>query len=143
MVRAGVVSHPREWEYSGYFEIQNPRKRYAIIDLEALTALCGFGDWGDFQRAHCEWLEQAGLNERAARENRWSEATAVGGLAFVESVKNELGSKAMHRAVEQIDGAYTLREQGEAYDGNLPGEIEPLRPGNTVLWDQSVGTVES
>ena len=102
MVRAGVVSHPREWEYSGYFEIENPRKRYAIIDLRALTALCGFGDWGDFQRAHCEWLEQVGLNERSARDDRWSEAIAVGSLAFVETVKNELGSKAMHRAVEHI-----------------------------------------
>jgi hypothetical protein len=44
MVRAGVVSHPVEWVHSGYREIQEPPKRYAIIDLEGLAALCGFTD---------------------------------------------------------------------------------------------------
>jgi len=34
MVRAGVVSHPGEWAHSGYREIQEPPKRYAVIDLE-------------------------------------------------------------------------------------------------------------
>jgi putative transposase len=52
MVRAGVVSHPREWAQSGYSEIQKPSKRYAVVDFRELTALCGFADRGDFQRAH-------------------------------------------------------------------------------------------
>jgi hypothetical protein len=30
----------------------------------------------------------------------------------VENVKSELGSKALHRAVEQFDGAYAIRENG-------------------------------
>jgi hypothetical protein len=64
-------------------------------------------------------------------------------LAFVETVKNELGSKAMHRAVEHIDGAYTLHDQGEAYDGNLHSETEPLTLENTVFWDESIGTAET
>jgi len=33
MVRAGVVTHPREWPFSGYHEIQKPRMRYGLIDL--------------------------------------------------------------------------------------------------------------
>ena len=33
---------------------------------------------------------------------------AIGCLAFVESVKSELGSRAIHRAVEQKDRAYGL-----------------------------------
>jgi hypothetical protein len=49
------------------------------------------------------------------RNDHWSEAIAVGRLAFVESVKAELGSKAMHRAVDQADGVYVLWEPGEAY----------------------------
>ena len=32
MVRAGVVEHPRRWEFCGYNEIQNPRKRKGIIE---------------------------------------------------------------------------------------------------------------
>ena len=36
---------------------------------------------------------------------------AVGSLAFVENVASELGSKAMQRDIEHIDGAYTLLER--------------------------------
>src|SRR5690606_31165774 len=36
MVRAGVVSHPRDWPHSGFHEILRPRQRYRIIDREAL-----------------------------------------------------------------------------------------------------------
>ena len=39
MVRAGVVSHPSEWPFSGYNEIQNPRQRYSLIDHERLMNL--------------------------------------------------------------------------------------------------------
>lgn len=101
MVRAGIVRHPLHWVHSGYREIQRPPKRYAIIDLRELTTLCGFADSGDFQLEHRQWVEQALEHERTLRDDRWSEAIAVGNLAFVESVKNELGSKAIHRAVEQ------------------------------------------
>jgi hypothetical protein len=36
-------------------------------------------------------------------------------LAFVESVKNQLGVKASHRDVVEADGRYELREPAEAY----------------------------
>ncbi|MGB7951234.1 MAG: hypothetical protein WCH75_26430 [Candidatus Binatia bacterium] len=106
MVRAGVVSHPVEWGHSGYREIQEPPKRYAVIDLEGLAAMCGFTNPRDFQRAHREWIEQAMENGGAPREDRWSEALAVGSLAFVERVKNNLGVKAAHREVLEADGRY-------------------------------------
>jgi hypothetical protein len=64
MVRAGRVNHPREWVHSGYGEIQEPPERYAIIDLGGLTALCGFADVRQFQRAHGQWVEQGLLDER-------------------------------------------------------------------------------
>jgi REP element-mobilizing transposase RayT len=32
MVRAGVVSHPSEWNESGFKEIRGPRQRYSLID---------------------------------------------------------------------------------------------------------------
>jgi len=55
----------------------------------------------------------------AVRDARWSEAVAVGSLAFVEKIKSELGVKALHRDVEQLDGIYALREPGEAYRTNF------------------------
>ena len=36
MVRAGVVSHPREWRWCGYDELTGTRKWYRIIDRDCL-----------------------------------------------------------------------------------------------------------
>ena len=55
----------------------------------------------------------------------------------LESVKSELGSRAIHRAVERIDGAYALREESDAYDGDLGIESTPLRLENTISWDEN------
>jgi putative transposase len=96
MVRAGVVNHPGEWEHSGYREIHKPPSRYGIIDLLELNALFGFAGAAQFQEAHRQWIEQA-FTRNLERENRWSEAITVGSLAFVENVRSELGSKALHR----------------------------------------------
>jgi hypothetical protein len=38
------------------------------------------------------------------KKGRWSESIAVGSLAFVERVKNDLGIKAAHREVLEADG---------------------------------------
>jgi len=62
----------------------------------------------------------------------WSEAVAIGSLAFVEKVKSELGIKALHRELEQGDGTYALRESGEAYRGQFDNKNEALRPENTL-----------
>ena len=48
-------------------------------------------------------------NGGAPREDRWSETLAVGSLAFVERVKNDLGVKAAHREELEADGTYALR----------------------------------
>ncbi len=138
MVHAGVVSHPVKWLQSGYHEIQDPPERYGVIDLRGLVELCGFAELADFQQAHRRWVEQALLGELAKRDDRWSEAIAVGSLAFVDKVKSELGVKAMHRDAIEIDGTYALREPSEFYAGNLTGKIEVLSTENTFFWDESV-----
>jgi len=138
MVRAGVVNHPGQWNESGFCEIQEPPKRYAIIDLRALRELCGFGELADFQRAQRQWIEEALGGTPAVRDDRWSEAIAVGSLAFIETVKNDLGVKARHRDVIEADGSYALREPSEAYAGKFTDKNDALRLENTVLWDESV-----
>jgi hypothetical protein len=64
-------------------------------------------------------------------------------LAFVEQVKSELGSRAMHRAVEQNGGAYALRDPGEAYDVDFGGESEPLKLQNTIFWNENAEAAET
>jgi putative transposase len=136
MVRARVVNHPEKWKDSGFSEIQKPPKRYAIIDLQSLSELSGFADLRDFQRAHHQWAEQALEIGLAVRDDRWSEAIAVGSLAFVETVKNQLGVKAMHRDVIEADESYALREAAELYAGNFSGKNEALSSENS--WDENL-----
>jgi REP-associated tyrosine transposase len=138
MVRAGVVNHPGQWKESGYSVIQNPPKRYGIIDLQSLSELSGFANVRDFQRAHREWVEQGLENGLAVRDEHWSEALAVGSLAFVESVKNQLGGKAAHRDVIEKNGSYALHESPEAYGLKFAATNEALRHQNTFLWDETV-----
>jgi len=135
MVRAGVVRHPGDWAHNGYREIQNPPKRYAIIDLRELTALSGFTEPAQFQQAHREWVEEMLTRELVTREAKWSEAIAVGGLRFVEMVKSELASKAAHREVIELDGTYALREEGESYGDKIGEESEALSFENTRYWN--------
>ena len=73
------------------------------------------------------------------RDDRWSEAIAVGSLVFVERIKNDLGVKALHREVIGADGTYALREPAEAYAGNFTDKIEALRSENTILWNENLG----
>ena len=142
MVRAGAVVHPREWDASGYREIQAPPERYGVIDVAELSALCGFRDLVEFQKAHRLWVEEA-LSEKArAREADWSDAIAVGSRSYVESVQRELGIKARHREVSVAGDAYTLREPANSYTPILGGENGALRPNNTVFWERTLENTE-
>jgi hypothetical protein len=143
MVRAGAVSHPVDWEHSGYREIQEPPKRYAIIGLKGLSDLCGFGEVGEFRRAHREWFQNALKNGPTTRDDRWSESIAVGSLDFVEKVKSDLGMKATHREFEPVGDAYALRESGEAYGRGFTGQNDSLRPENTFPWDPKAASSAS
>jgi hypothetical protein len=137
MVRAGVVTHPSQWSDSSYREIQNPPKRYGIIDLRQLSALCGFSEVADFQRAHRDWVEEALKREMLAREGRWSEAVAVGSLSFVDTVKSELGFKAARREVIEQGSTYVLREESEAYRSNFDCKNEALSSENARFWNKN------
>jgi REP element-mobilizing transposase RayT len=135
MVRAGVVRHPAAWVHGGYREIQDPPKRYALVDLQQLATTCGFSSIEEFRRAHHRWVEHALAREALKRESRWSEAIAVGSRAFVEEVKQELALKARHRDIENGEnGTCELREPASAYGGLFEAEKGVLRRKNGVFW---------
>lgn len=117
--------------------------RYGVIDLQELSALSGFAEFTQFQHAHRQWVEEALTGQVLVRDDRWSQAIAVGSLAYIENVKTELGNKALHRGVEQIGEAYALREQSEAYKGNLHIESDPLRLENTIFWNENAGAAKT
>lgn len=110
MVRAGVVKHPQAWVHGGYREIQNPRQRYALIELDELGKLCGFSDVESFQQAHRRWVGEALASGASKRIGCWSEALAVGSVEFVENMKHALGVKARYRRTDVVEGCCVLRE---------------------------------
>jgi len=70
MVRAGKIKHPREWKQSGYNEIQNPPKRYQIIDRNRLCELTGVKEINRLGVEHAAWIENALTNETSKRDDK-------------------------------------------------------------------------
>jgi putative transposase len=87
MVRAGVVEHPSHWEFCGYREIQNPRKRKGIIEFDRLVSLLGFENYDDLKDAHYKWVESAIQTDNRDKENKWTQNIAVGSKSFIEKMK--------------------------------------------------------
>jgi hypothetical protein len=59
-------------------------------------------------------------------------------LAFIKTMKNDFGVKAMHRDVIEADESCTLREPAELYAGNFSGKNEALSAENSILWDENL-----
>ncbi len=131
MVRAGVVEHPRQWEFCGYSEIQNPRKRKGIIDFDRLMGLLGFENYEDLKVAHCKWVESAIQTDNCDKENKWTQSIAVGSKTFIEKMKGTLGYRARGREIIGAGDTYELREVITPI-----GNAENLDSENTYLWNQ-------
>ena len=142
MVRAGAVKHPADWAHSGFREIQAPPKRYAIIDLAVLSDLSGCATVAEFQKAHREWVDDA-LRGLGGRDERWSEALAVGSQAYLDKIKAALGGRASHRQIAEADGIHTLRESAVAYARQFEGKNMLLRPNNTHFWSDSLNATNA
>ena len=67
------------------------------------------------------------------RDERWSEALAVGSHAFVEKVKRELAMKARYRDVDEAGETYALREPTNAYKRSFSIKNSVLRSGNATF----------
>jgi hypothetical protein len=86
MVRAGVVVHPSEWLFSGYNDIQIPRKRYSLLDYEILMALLNIRNMEELKKSYRGWVEEELVKEDRERQPRWTESVAVGsdGMYLIE-----------------------------------------------------------
>ena len=131
MVRAGVVAHPAQWEFSGFNEIQHPRKRKGIIDFDRLMDLLGFKNHDELKKAHRKWVDSAQKTGIGCKENKWTQSIAVGSKTFIEKMKETLGVRVRGRKIICADDTFELREVRTPY-----GKAENQDSGNTFLWDQ-------
>lgn len=116
MVRARVVCHPSEWAFSGYNEIQRPRRKYVLISYDRLMKLAGCTDYESFRKVHSKWVESEIERGRSVREPYWSESIPVVSERFVKNVKNQLASKAKGRQLRPLHRGMELREPVELYN---------------------------
>lgn len=134
MVRAGVVDHPSEWKFSGFNEIQKPRRRYSIIDYKSLTDLLNFDNYDDLKGSHRKWVEEFLEEKKHVRDRKWTESIAVGSKQFIKKVKEKLGFRARGRKVTDAENAtFQLREAQSIYGDDSPN-IDFVTE-NTFLWD--------
>ncbi|MCP4021114.1 MAG: hypothetical protein GY729_04675 [Desulfobacteraceae bacterium] len=134
MVRTGVVSHPSEWRWSGYNEIQNPKKRYAIINYRRLTELLGVESFDSLKEVHGQWVEESLKKNKLAREEKWTQSIAVGNREYVENIKNKLGVRAIHRQTHENNGNFELREDQTPYTADFDTENVRLSQENIYFW---------
>jgi putative transposase len=138
MVRAGVVSHPSEWCFSGYNEIQVPRERYALIDYAALKGLLGFNTMGELAVAYRGWVDESVGRKENFRESMWTESVAVGSRSFVDTTREKLGIKVRGREVIEKNGSYELRESPAPYRAILGDENNSIRLQNAYFLNDNV-----
>lgn len=141
MVRAGVVSHPNDWRWSGYHEIQKPKKRYRVIDHDKLRHFLNVETNEMLSKAHRGWIDSQ-LKNKPERQSFYSESLAVGSEDFIDKVKQSLGIRAIGRRVRQAsEVGYQLKESIAMYkgkgDNGKRGHIDNKNPEmNLIRWKQ-------
>ena len=134
MVRAGVVSRPDMWPFSGYNEIQKPRRRNILIDYSRLQRLIGVGSYDQLKTSHRGWVEDYLGDGAKNRQEEWTDSIAVGNRSFIEKVKSLLGLKAKGRKVKAVGKGYYLREEPAPYNALFGAEKEDIGPESAYLW---------
>ena len=124
MVRGGIVTHPSDWVFSGYNKIQNPRRRYALINYKRLMELLNIQKGEELKKSHNDWIEEALRSGRHVRESKWVQSVAVGSEEFVEMTKERLSFKVKGRRVSRSDEDYQLREQHVSAAKKNDGKID-------------------
>ena len=66
-----------------YIEIQNPPKRYGVIDIPCMQALFGYSNFEHFTGQYRHWVQVTIDNGKIEKEGYWTESVAVGALRFV------------------------------------------------------------
>ncbi|MBW1816631.1 MAG: transposase [Deltaproteobacteria bacterium] len=135
MVRAGVVDHPSMWRFSGYNEIQRPKRKNILIDYERLQWLVGARSYDQLRSSHQGWIEEYLSNGAKSREEEWTASIAVGSMPFVDKVKSLLGFRAKGRSSKESDEGYQLREAPARYNAHFGAKNVDIGPENLHSWD--------
>lgn len=111
MVRAGVVSHPEDWEYGGYALIQNVPSRNSLIDYQRLQLLLQLDDLASLQALHRTLVDQAIKCKSLERDSKWTESVAIGSRTYVEQFDKKCRPKARSLHIVGNGETFELRRR--------------------------------
>jgi putative transposase len=106
MVRAGVVSHPADWQWCGYRELIGEKARYRLLEMDRLLELLGIADTSSFRMQYVERMQLAIENKILSREKRWTESIAVGSQSYVAKISESLRDKRRRFLIEDNNDGY-------------------------------------
>ena len=112
-------------------EIQNPRKRYALIDYRKLAELLHSRSIKHLKDANTIWVEETLGIDQHIRDAKWTQSVAVGSKEFVEMTKDKLGYRADGRRVVKSHEDYRLLEKQASYIANSGNKKINLSDDNT------------
>ena len=101
MVASGRVTHPVEWEHSGWTEITKEKQRYRIIKPESIAEACyTYSEIGyiQYRNDYINKMEACLTDKSYGYLELWAESLAVGSEDWIEFVANILPSS--YRTIE-------------------------------------------
>ena len=113
MVRAHAVEHPREWEVSGYNEIQHPPQRRRIVDFPTLIRFLGVKTRAELAAMQDHLIHTDIGNSR--RVSAWSKSIGVGDESYLQQLRVDLGLPGTKRKISIESGYRTLNESHPDY----------------------------
>lgn len=118
MIRAGVVSHPTEWNWCGYNEIIGKRTRFRILNTDRLLESLGINGLDEFRKNYMEAIKQRLATNQQAREAHWTESLAVGSHKFTEQCRSLYHRRSQFDIYETPDtetNTWTIKEPPAPY----------------------------
>lgn len=137
MVRAGVITHPDQWMWTGWHELVGMVEPSGIINISALLKRLDQPCRLRFRNHYRETIEQALLKPKLnIRESRWTESVAMGSLDFLQHVEADLDLAGLRRRLRREESAvnrWCLREQSPDYPQPEPSNaVSGICPNNTI-----------
>jgi putative transposase len=127
MVRAGVVSHPEEWDACGYQTLVGAQGAVDFLDIDRLIGLLELPDRRSLARMQRERVRLRIEAQSLEREEVWTESIAVGNEEFLERVARNIKWRKKIRKGTTKDGTGYIREAVAAYGpetaGRIPGSL--------------------
>ena len=115
MVRAGVVKHPGEWPWTGFWEVVGQRRRYRIVDAQELLRRTDQQDLSRLKAWYADWIADSAAAELGRRDGQWTQSIAVGRQSFVEHIGRRVEDRMKVEVQPVATGGWLLREQPDPY----------------------------